>query len=90
MRHLPHKQEKCGSIPQTATKLNKQEYNYIRTAQPKEMLMTAKQNEDLMLTALGQQNRQDFYDAHGREGSPQELKQFYFEFGGGKEQFGED
>jgi len=52
--------------------------------------MTTKQHEDLLLTALGQQNRRDFYDAHGREGTPQELKNFYFEFGGGKEQYGED
>jgi len=52
--------------------------------------MTKRQNEDLLLTSLGQQNRQDFYDAHGREGTPQELTDWYWQFGGGKEQFGED
>ena len=52
--------------------------------------MTAKQHEDLLLTALGQTNRKDFYDAHGREGTPQELKDYYWQFGDGKEQFGEE
>lgn len=52
--------------------------------------MTQRQHEDLLLTALGQRNRQDFYDAHGREGSVDELKDFYWLYGGGKEQYGED
>ena len=42
-----------------------------------------------MDTAMSNQNRDDFWSAHGHEGSVQELLNFYWEFGGGKEQFGD-
>lgn len=49
------------------------------------MTMDSKLHEQLMLDCLSIQNRQDFYEHHAREGSVDELKDFYLQYGGNKE-----
>jgi len=40
-----------------------------------------------MDSALSNQNRDDYVDTHGREGSVQELLEFYWHNNGGKEAY---
>ena len=54
-------------------------------------LLGSKRHEQMMLEALSIQNRTDWEAHHaGKVPSVDDLVRFYWEFGGGKEQYGED